>query len=1622
MSCPIQTFKNTFGLRPDQEIFLVRDQMSEEGIAVASFMNKIKDSYMKEGFNYIENPVFEYIPSKNKISNGFQVKINQQNLDKYNSFIKSKMLEEQHITQDLEESTGLSIEELYDIEQKEGETGRLPFDGMLYSVAYPDEEMFADSEEEPSNFYQYKIQREKEAKDLEEIILKLRRGGDRKRASEVQIHLNKVQEEIKNMENLSDGQTIIKAAKNNIKILNELLDNIKNNNIDSMSALSDYNIKKRINVLSRYFRGVDIYTNEDLKEDFDYKSAMKAFEGLTKAELDDLDSSIAKLVDRYKQIQTDILINAFLNDANVKHNLETKVWSEADLERIIEDIKNRNVEIDKIGKNLLGAGSQSVVSQLLLNIINTEKNRQSGITYKRKHRLMENSKKLANKFIPGTGERITNILFQKDKNGVRTNRLISPYTDVFRERQNLEREYKKRFISSYNSETYSDWMNHNKANYEYIDITKLRAIRDKYSNHPTYGKYFKATEKEIDAYEARLKSILGDTVFEMELNNAMDSLDDFIYNSDTDSFQNSRVEERQNPFAFLENFNSDNYNKSNSRGQYLDPKFNTYIPKPNSKTDSKSTKFYNKEFFDIEKGENGKELMEIFKDSYSLLTDYIEPALASEGINTKYMELIDIEDITDNENFKTLSLGQKALRYLKIQKSDWAKLWYDAQLDRLGQTDDEITTKGKTGIRTGYRNNNKLKKDVKDIYEKKSIEELLNILSKNGYNNIKVPSFEMKNSKGEIVENVAKKRKFTKELAASAMQSEFNKTNSSDIFTIINEMSNISESIRARQTGLNVSNVIKDYLTNYKKSNTNTNIVNTSNLETFIDLWTEGNIIGNTYALEEKRFGKGKKEYTTLLATKRLGLLKKNYSESEKIVKKVFEDEMKNFKSTGELSFEITEDIDGVPVTTKYVSNKDGSASKTIIVGENQTTVPLTKSQIEEIYGKYLKDKFDSMGTHATIGSILLGISKFYFRKFLSFSMIGGYANRHAGILSSRIAASSGMYGYNLDDYNKARAFNFGVNANYYSDRISNDRVNWNNSSRGLNQQTAVQLLQSLGTVHNRVDDFANEGKSGFSKLKNKVNEEVMNFSMNRPEWKNQSEVAYAIMMNFMVDTVNKDENGNTIQKPLFDGKEFIYIPGTMQLKPEFDTESNRKMWVEFKQDDSGRDHAAALKNKIETAVKATQGNYAEGDQNIVNFSVLGKLLMQFGKWKAEHVNKQTGQQSVNINLGKLDIKGNKVVLMNHFPTAMMYTVLNGNKYVFSAVAAGASLTGLPFLGMVAAGGAAAVAIPLAVKTLLNYRSKKEIKKAVINMNEIRLAGNVGAEIIMGAVQNYADFFTYGKLKTFGDKIESLKTEEKALKLGLTHQDRLKLSENAREVSNKISLAFGSAITGLVIKFIMSLFGPPEDDDDEMKKKIWMEHNAKIEDMINKLINTRNNLTSSYDMFTSPEAFLNDMTTSAYLQQIKRTDEDVAHIIEGFTGEKPRDSKWLYKAITTIPGLSVNNTLGKVIATEKSNFADDRVYTKSSGLTAIIDSYLKGQTKTPDQALKSEADNKRAIIKSKVEDYFDDKIEEQDYYKHKILVEKEVKKYMKKYYKDEKESYEELLERMEEFDPEKDLE
>lgn len=49
---------------------------------------------------------------------------------------------------------------------------------------------------------------------------------------------------------------------------------------------------------------------------------------------------------------------------------------------------------------------------------------------------------------------------------------------------------------------------------------------------------------------------------------------------------------------------------------------------------------------------------------------------------------------------------------------------------RFGQTDNEFTTKGKTGIRTGYRNNNKLKKEVKDIYEKKSIEELLSILSK----------------------------------------------------------------------------------------------------------------------------------------------------------------------------------------------------------------------------------------------------------------------------------------------------------------------------------------------------------------------------------------------------------------------------------------------------------------------------------------------------------------------------------------------------------------------------------------------------------------------------------------------------------------------------------------------------------------------------------------------------------------------------------------------------------------------------------------------------------------------------------------------------------------------------
>ena len=137
-----------------------------------------------------------------------------------------------------------------------------------------------------------------------------------------------------------------------------------------------------------------------------------------------------------------------------------------------------------------------------------------------------------------------------------------------------------------------------------------------------------------------------------------------------------------------------------------------------------------------------------------------------------------------------------------------------------------------------------------------------------------------------------------------------------------------------------------------------------------------------------------------------------------------------------------------------------------------------------------------------------------------------------------------------------------------------------------------MTLVENLRLLENVMDNIKIEGEFDNTGILKTFETMLSDISVNNPEWKNQMEIFLSILQNVQVETVHKDENGNTIFEPFFDGKDFIYIPGTLQLKDEFKTETNIDNWEKFKEDKNGNSPQNLLVAKMKATKSALQGNY----------------------------------------------------------------------------------------------------------------------------------------------------------------------------------------------------------------------------------------------------------------------------------------------------------------------------------------------------------------------------------------------------------------------------------------------
>ena len=116
----------------------------------------------------------------------------------------------------------------------------------------------------------------------------------------------------------------------------------------------------------------------------------------------------------------------------------------------------------------------------------------------------ELNKKVINKGID------TEILHEKDEDGIDTGNLINKYSKKYFEKLLRLREYQRNFRTANIGEkgnSYNKVISFHKENDILIDPSKILYFKNKFGNN--YSEYFNYSEEEMNNYEKYLKNILG---------------------------------------------------------------------------------------------------------------------------------------------------------------------------------------------------------------------------------------------------------------------------------------------------------------------------------------------------------------------------------------------------------------------------------------------------------------------------------------------------------------------------------------------------------------------------------------------------------------------------------------------------------------------------------------------------------------------------------------------------------------------------------------------------------------------------------------------------------------------------------------------------------------------------------------------------------------------------------------------------------------------------------------------------------------------------------------------------------------------------------------------------------
>ena len=577
------------------------------------------------------------------------------------------------------------------------------------------------------------------------------------------------------------------------------------------------------------------------------------------------------------------------------------------------------------------------------------------------------------------------------------------------------------------------------------------------------------------------------------------------------------------------------------------------------------------------------------------------------------------------------------------------------------------------------------------------------------------------------------------------------------------------------------------------------------------------------------------------------------------------------------------------------------------------------------------------------------------------------FKNRIPGMNQNMTFAATREYGFGMKEFTIARQFN--------SNSITQKLFHWQKirkffgaeeTEKEKTRQSLVMLATKTNFFESLVDELKSEGEFKSSGIFSGINTALNNVATNYPEYKNQMELLMMILQVHKVPTINKDANGDTIYKPIFDGKNTIWIPGTLELRDEFKTEDNILNWEKFEANTQGYSPQNLVLAKAKQAKKIGHGNLSKDDIVPLKGSEVGKLIAIFKSWFFGNTYKQYGSKQIDLTTGRVDIKGYKNLLAEHAPTFLAHiTMMN----------VGLGTTGGVIAAFVGAGTiltTTAVVIPAATLTYIIFKHHKKMRQTLFTPSEVMLSGNYLLEALyrtINIVPNYVKL--HGPIKE--DKIRSMRFTPE----GMSAQERDIISGSAQEVAQRMSLVIASAIFTTVMSGIVALLKSYYDGDDEEKVKETMKD---VEKVLNVFVNVKQTLAEDSERSTNP--FMLGETASANIlyQSTKRNLTSFAKAFQDLEKSKIGGGEFAIKVTKSAsPFIGVPKAFTEILE-PTSLFQEERVYSQRDW----FDRKLQEMVRTPEENYKMSVDKRREpllndaknAVRSKYPDINEDEVTE----------------------------------------------